>query len=462
MFKLNSNFLIFKKKTKLKSVLARTKKFIFKNNRPIFFVVDNQNKCVGTVTDGDIRRYIENNTNLSTQIYNIARKDFVYVYSDDPENKILRAFEQLTNKRGKYLAIPVLKKNHEILGVLDYEDYISSFFRKKKIIRARIPARVSFSGGGTDFSNIVNSNNSEILSSTISKFSTISLLLRSDSKVNIINRSMGSTIKIKHFKEIEKKRGNLILECLKLVKPKFGFDLEILSDFKSGTGLGGSSSIAVAVISVFNELEKNNKMDLNSICNLAYQAERINLGIKGGWQDFFSTAYGGFNWIELDDKDIIVNPLRVQDETINELEHNLMLFRIGKSRNSSIIQKKSNKKKINISDFKRIKKISKDMKKCLLKGKVKQFGDLLDISWNLKKKISPLSSNKKIDKIYKIVKKNGALGGKLLGAGQSGYLLVYSSPIYQEKIRIALKKLDGRFEKLRFVNSGLKIWTTDR
>ena len=134
MFKLNSNFLIFKKKTKLKSVLARTKKFIFKNNRPIFFVVDNQNKCVGTVTDGDIRRYIENNTNLSTQIYNIARKDFVYVYSDDPENKILRAFEQLTNKRGKYLAIPVLKKNHEILGVLDYEDYISSFFRKKKLL----------------------------------------------------------------------------------------------------------------------------------------------------------------------------------------------------------------------------------------------------------------------------------------------------------------------------------------
>ena len=68
----------------------------------VLLVVNIKNKFVGTVTDGDIRRYIENNTNLSTQIYNIARKDFVYVYSDDPENKILRAFEQLTNKRGKY------------------------------------------------------------------------------------------------------------------------------------------------------------------------------------------------------------------------------------------------------------------------------------------------------------------------------------------------------------------------
>ena len=248
----------------------------------------------------------------------------------------------------------------------------------------------------------------------------------------------------------------------KIVKPKFGFDLEILSDFKSGTGLGGSCSIAVAVIAVFNELEKNNKMDLNSICNLAYQAERINLGIKGGWQDFFSTAYGGFNWIELDDKDIVVNPLRLHDETINELEHNLMLFRIGKTRNSSIIQKKNKNKKIKVINFKKIQKISKDMKKFLLKGKVKQFGDLLDISWEFKKKISPHSTNKKIDKIYKIIKKNGALGGKLLGAGQSGYLLVYSSPMYQEKIKMVLKKLNEKFENLRFVNSGLKIWTTER
>src|SRR6056300_195465 len=100
MFKLDDNFLVFKKKEKLKKVLVRIKKFIFKNNRPIFFIVDNFNKCIGTVTDGDIRRFIEKNSNLNIQIYDIARKDFVYVYSDDPENKILRAFEKLTNQRG--------------------------------------------------------------------------------------------------------------------------------------------------------------------------------------------------------------------------------------------------------------------------------------------------------------------------------------------------------------------------
>ena len=142
MFKLNDNFLIFKKNLKLKKVLARIKKFIFKNNRPIFFIVDNQNKCIGTVTDGDIRRFIEKNSNLNSQIYEIARKDFVYVYSDDPENKILRAFEKLINIRGKYLAIPVLKKNHEILELLDYELYL--FFFKKKNYQSKIPTRVSF------------------------------------------------------------------------------------------------------------------------------------------------------------------------------------------------------------------------------------------------------------------------------------------------------------------------------
>jgi D-glycero-alpha-D-manno-heptose-7-phosphate kinase len=462
MFRLDKNFLVFKKNEKLKNILTKIKKFIFKNNRPIIFVVDDKNKCVGTVTDGDIRRFIEKNLNLNTYIYNISRKDFVYVYYDDPENKILRAFEKLNNKRGKYLAIPVLKKNHQIEGILDYEDYISSFFIKRKIIRARIPARVSFSGGGTDFSDIFTNNESQVLSSTINKFSTISLLLRSDNKVNIINRSMKSSIKINHFNQIEKVKGGLILECLRLLKPKFGFDLEILSDFESGTGLGGSSSIAVAILAVFNELESNNKMDLNLICNLAYQAERINLGIKGGWQDFFSTAYGGFNWIELDNKDIIVNPLRIPEETINELEHNLMLFRIGKTRSSSLIQKKIIKKNYKKSNFIKIKEISKEMKKCLLRGKVKQFGDLLDISWVLKKKFSPFSSNKKIDKIYEVIKKNGALGGKLLGAGQSGYLLVYSSPTYQGKIKNELKKLGAKFENLRFVNSGLKTWTTER
>ena len=102
------------------------------------------------------------------------------------------------------------------------------------------------------------------------------------------------------------------------------------------------------------------------------------------------------------------------------------------------------------------------MKKCLLRGKVKQFGDLLDISWVLKKNFSPFSSNKKIDKIYEVIKKNGALGGKLLGAGQSGYLLVYSSPTYHGKIKNELKKLGAKFENLRFVNSGLKTWTTER
>tara|TARA_B110000008_G_C16972808_1_gene564646 strand:+ start:2309 stop:3697 length:1389 start_codon:yes stop_codon:yes gene_type:complete len=462
MFKIDKNFLVFKKNEKLKNILTKIKKFIFKNNRPIIFVVDDKNKCIGTVTDGDIRRFIEKNSNLDTPIYNIARKDFVYVYFDDPENKIIRAFEKLTSRRGKYLAIPVLKKNHLIQGILDYEDYISSFFVKKKIIRARIPARVSFSGGGTDFSNIFSGNESEVLSSTINKFSTISLLLRSDNKVNIINRPMKSITRINNFNQIENTRGNLTLECLRLIKPKFGFDLEILSDFDAGTGLGGSSSIAVAVLAVFNEIETNNKMDLNSICNLAYQAERINLGIRGGWQDFFSTAYGGFNWIELDNEDITVNPLRIQEETLNELEHNLILFKIGKSRSSSLIQKKSTKKNYLKSDLMKIRSISKEMKQCLLRGKVKKFGDLLDISWTFKKKIFPHSSNSKIDKIYDVIKKNGALGGKILGAGQSGYLLVYSSPIYQEKIKNKLKRLGAKFEKLRFVNSGLRIWTTDR
>jgi len=462
MYHINKNFHTFKKNDQLIKVLNNLKKYSFKTSRLILFIVDNKNRCVGTVTDGDIRRFISTRNNLHEKIYNISRKNFIYINENDSENKILRSFELLINKRGKYLSIPILDNENKIVGLLDYDQYRSYILAKKKIIRARIPARVSFSGGGTDFSSYLNYDDSQILTSTINKFSTVSLLFRSDEKVNIINRPIKSFVKLNHYNEIKNQKRDLIIETLKMIKPEFGFDLEILSDFDIGTGLGGSSSVCVAVLAVFNEADPKNKMDLNSLCNIAYQIERIKLGIKGGWQDFFSTSYGGFSWIELDKKDILVNSLKVQESYVNELEHNLLLFKVGKSRKSSLIQKKNFKNKYSKTNVLKMKKISKEMKKYLLTGKIKKFGDLLDESWSLKKIISPYSSNSKIDKIYNLAKKNGALGGKLLGAGQSGYLLLYVSPAYQETIKKKLKKLDAKYEKLRFISTGLKVWITEK
>jgi D-glycero-alpha-D-manno-heptose-7-phosphate kinase len=251
------------------------------------------------------------------------------------------------------------------------------------------------------------------------------------------------------------------------MQPDYGFDLETFAEFEPGTGLGGSSALAVAVIGALNYFRNENQLDLYHIADLAYQAERIDMGIKGGWQDQYATAFGGFNWIEFRENEVIVNPLRIQRDIILELEYNLMLFRIGAKHNSGDIQSgyiqslKVNEQEKN-KHCDQMAQIAVEMKEAILRGKVKQFGDLLHASWEVKKTMGAGITNPQIDDFYAIARKLGALGGKLLGAGGSGYLLVYASPLYQRLIQKALEDKGARFEPLKFTNKGLEVWTTPR
>ena len=102
------------------------------------------------------------------------------------------------------------------------------------------------------------------------------------------------------------------------------------------------------------------------------------------------------------------------------------------------------------------------LKEELVTGNLKSFGDLLDRAWTIKKKMNKKSTNKKIDQMYKLAKDLGALGGKLLGAGSSGYMVIYASPIYQKKIEIAFKRMGSKRERLKFTDEGLEIWTAKR
>jgi D-glycero-alpha-D-manno-heptose-7-phosphate kinase len=195
--------------------------------------------------------------------------------------------------------------------------------------------------------------------------------------------------------DLKNKKGNLIIECIKIMSPQYGFDLEINSDVGMGLGLGGSSALAIGILGALNEMKLENKVNKYSLCNLAYQVERLNAGIVGGWQDFFSTAFGGFNWIEFDKNDIHVDSLNIDQNIINELEYNLLLFNVGKNRNSSILQKKIIKKKLNLNNYNQIRNVTQKMKKSLLKGNVKEFGDMLDASWQIKKKNFTIRNDKK-------------------------------------------------------------------
>ena len=242
--------------------------------------------------------------------------------------------------------------------------------------------------------------------------------------------------------------------------------METFAEFEPGTGLGGSSAVAVSVIGALNHFRNETRLDVYHIADLAYQVERIDLGIAGGWQDQYATTFGGFNWIEFRQDEVVVTPLRIPRATVMELEYNLMLFRVGELRNSGKLQSlqidkiKRNDETDGLKQhFSEMADLARSMKESLLKGKVKLFGDLLHLSWELKIKINGEVSNELIDEYYSTARNHGALGGKLLGAGESGYLLVYASPLYQKKIRQALEAKGAQFESIRFNQNGLEVWT---
>ena len=154
--------------------------------------------------------------------------------------------------------------------------------------------------------------------------------------------------------------------------------------------------------------------------------------IQGGWQDQYATTFGGFSWIEFRQNEILVNPLHLQRNTQLELEYNLMLFRLGGTRSSSKIQGRNIKGIKSSKDYNRsflkMVNLAVNTKEALLRGEVKTFADLLHESWLLKQHMYKEVNNAFVEECYDTAKELGALGGKLLGAGESGYLLIYSSP----------------------------------
>ena len=219
--------------------------------------------------------------------------------------------------------------------------------------------------------------------------------------------------------------------------------------------------MTLAVLGALNYLRDSNKLDLYKLSNLAFQSERIDLDIKGGWQDQYACAFGGFNWIEFNKNEVLVNPLKVPREYVLELEHNLMLFRIGGTHNSNEIQQKFYNKYNNKDDNKinLMSDLANEMKNNLLKGDLNKFGSLLNEAWKIKKGLNSQVSNSFVDECYNLAIKNGAMGGKLLGAGQSGYLLIYASSQDQNKIKKALIKKGCKNETFKFHSKGLEVWS---
>ena len=451
--------IIFQPSTSIKKVLSLLNITApFTGGKGFGIIVDKHGKCIGTISDGDIRRSL-NNYKISDPIKKIYNKKFIYINEGERPNKILRIYEEELKKNNRISTLPVLDKNKKIVDIINYNDFLNEK-NSPQFVKAKVPIRISFSGGGTDFSNHINKKKTFVLSSTIDKSIFVSVNKRLDQKILITNKST----KQKYYLDIKKiNKNNLISNIIKLLKPNFGFEMFIDSDFDPGTGLGGSSALTLAIIACIKRLQNERVTDYYNLINSAYKFERMASKISGGWQDYYSCLMGGFNWIEMDQDDNLVSALKLSDNTVLELESNMLLFRFGKKRSSANIQSKNliylkkNKKKINVI-YNSFKKNSLSMKKSLLQNNISKFSELLDVSWELKKKVTPYSSNNKFNKIYENLKKIGIKGGKILGAGQSGYFLVYVEPKYQIKITEFLRKKNIIEIKYNFTQKGMQIW----
>jgi len=433
---------------------------IFTDKSGYALITNDDGKCVGIVSEGDIRRALLNKVQISDPVSKAMNINFVYVNEGDATHLILRQFDKNVS------ILPILDSNGIPIGLHLYSQFLASTRSVERIIRARVPVRMSFSGGGTDMSKLFNEYPSTVLSSTINKYCTTSIIIRNDKKIKIKSKDLGLEYTAKEFNEIEFGDDlDLIKAAIKIMQPEFGFNIETYAEFDPGTGLGGSSAVVVSVLGALNYFRNEKQFDIYQIADMAYQVERIDMGMTGGWQDQYATSFGGFSWIEFGKNNIVVNPLLIKRDILLELEYNLMLFKLKGSRNSDKIQNDYLKNNNSLHKTKAVKKmliISEKMKKALLTGQVKKFADLLHESWLMKQDLNNKVTNDHIDECYNIARKLGALGGKLLGAGGTGYLLVYSSPLYQKNIIAALEKKEATHELFKFCSNGLEVWSTKR
>lgn len=320
------------------------------------------------------------------------------------------------------------------------------------MIITKTPFRMSFFGGGTDFPEYYNEHGGAVISTTFDKYCIVSVghLPPFFEYSNQLTYS-----KIERTKLVDEIEHPAVRNAMKyLDMHELRIDYE--ADLPARSGLGTSSSFAVGMLNAFYAL-KGKYVDKKKLAEDAIYLERVLCGESGGIQDQIAASYGGLNRIDFYEGGFNVSPLVITKERKHELNENLMLFFTGFSRFSSeiaIAQKKNIKSKQN--ELKEMQQLVDEAQKVLIsKTSLNEFGKLLDYTWRLKRGITDTISNDSIDSMYLKAMNAGALGGKLLGAGGGGFILLYVEKEKQDQVRNALRDL--LYIPFEFENDGSRI-----
>lgn len=426
------------------------------NHHGIILTSDASDVVSGLATDGDIRRKLLAGASLDDPIASCTNSEFVWADQATSRELLLKQLDH------RIRVIPVLDAARRLVGIVS-RDHLPMQVEERTYARARSPVRISFGGGGSDLTHFFAGEGGAVLNTTISLYSHATLRVRSDDRVIIHSRDLGESLHADNLQGALAQSGRfgLIQALLKAVHPDFGFELYLHSDFPMSSGLGGSAVVSAAVLGCFNQFRQD-RWDLHELAELAFQAERLYLGVAGGWQDQYATVFGGFNFMEFRMDQNIVHPLRIHPDILLELEESLILCDTGTPHDSGDIhqdqrqhmQREDIRQKVQSNV-----ELTYRMRNHLLRGRLLQFGQSLHEAWQFKRQFSGKISNARLDKIYEDALNHGAVGGKLLGAGGGGFFLFYVPPFSKHDLIENLEASGLNVRPFRFEQEGLRAWS---
>jgi D-glycero-alpha-D-manno-heptose-7-phosphate kinase len=336
-------------------------------------------------------------------------------------------------------------------------------------VRARAPLRLGFAGGGTDVSPYCDTFGGCVLNATIGMFAHCSIEVRNDQKVKFAALDYEQEFETDAGAELPPS-GVLALHKAvyrRIVRQFLGgaclpVTVTTASDAPAGSGLGSSSTLVVAMIEAYRELLALPLGEYDT-AQLAYQIERVDAGQAGGRQDQYAATFGGINFIEFSADQAIVNPLRIRQSTLMELEAMLVLYSTGISRDSAkIITEQSESLRSgheeSLQAMHQIKHDAYVMKDALLKNDLRAFSDTLGRSWEAKKRTAAGITNAEIDRICDIALSAGALSAKVSGAGGGGFLFFMVPPERRPRLMQALERLPGVSIRCGLTEGGAQAW----
>ena len=306
-----------------------------------------------------------------------------------------------------------------------------------KIVITRTPLRVSFIGGGTDMPYFYNKYSGATISCTINRYIYVTVKFHSNYQEKY-RLNYSETENVNNLEKIKNLRIKFAIKKLKIQKPLY---INTFADLPANSGLGSSSSFTVGLLKALAKLD-NQFFSAAQLAEMAYEIEAKITKNSLGKQDHYIAAYGGFNYIKYQKNNILISPISINQNDLDNFEKCIFLIWTGKSRTASPIlddQKKNFKR--NFDSLKKINILSEEFKNEIKKNNlnIKKIGKIIGQSWELKKNFSNFITNNYINRLYKIMLKCGSYGGKLLGAGNGGFILSLSSQSTIRKIKKKLK-----------------------